>query len=435
MARTVFAIGLVVLAGVIAAAGATGSENRSLCRIEGPRGLRGEVHPGGRVSLRRLLIRCSSRARVSVTVTSRGGLRGVRFGLRAGRASQIRLGGRAFSRPATRRSVLGRTLHVRVEAGSRAVRRTFTVTLRRAARRSPAGGRPLLGISDQQPAMFTDPLFVPLGVRIARVVAPWNVMRTHRDELAAWLHAARASRVAPLVAFEHARGDRCPDSPCRLPSVRAYARQIRAFRRVFPWVRAITPWNEPNHASQPTVRAPRRAARYYNALRAACRRCTLVAGDMLDAPNLRRYLAAYRRGLSEAPRIWGLHNYFDTTYGGTAGLRVMLRRVKGRIWLTESGGIVSLRRSNGRVGLPHDERRAAEGVRRGIAMAAARRHRVRRVYLYQWRTREDVKFDAGLLRPDGAPRPGYRVMRRALRRGSMRPAAPLVNGRRRATPG
>jgi hypothetical protein len=52
MARTVFVIGFVGLAGVMAAAGATGSEDRSVCRIEGPRAVCGEVHPGGRVSLR-----------------------------------------------------------------------------------------------------------------------------------------------------------------------------------------------------------------------------------------------------------------------------------------------------------------------------------------------------------------------------------------------
>jgi hypothetical protein len=147
-----------------------------------------------------------------VTITARavGRLRGVSFGLPAERSSQIRLAGHVFASPASRRSVLGRKLQMRVEAGARPVRRTFTVTLRRPVRRSPAvvrggpagsvGGWPLPGISDQQPALFTDPLFAPLGARIARFVARWNVMRTHRGELAAWLHAARAARVEPLVA-------------------------------------------------------------------------------------------------------------------------------------------------------------------------------------------------------------------------------------------
>ena len=276
--------------------------------------------------------------------------------------------------------------------------------------------------------MFADPLFVPLQVRIARMVVPWDAMRS--PAVWEWLTAARRANVDPLVAFGHAQGDRCPDSPCRLPSVQEYKARFRAFRRSFPWVRTITPWNEPNHASQPTVSVPGRAARYYNAVRAACRGCTVVAGDMLDSSNMGRYLARYRRALADVPAVWGLHNYFDTTYGGSAGLRTMLRAVEGRIWLTETGGIVTNRRSNGRIGLRYDEARAARGVRRAIAMADARPRRVTRVYLYQWWGGYDV-FDAGLLGPDGAPRPGYRVLQRALRRRAV--AAPLLNGRPRST--
>jgi hypothetical protein len=153
-----------------------------------------------------------------------------------------------------------------------------------------------------------------------------------------------------------------------------------------------------------------------------------VAGDMLDSSNLRRYLARYRRALDEVPAVWGLHNYFDTTYGRSAGLKTMLRTVEGRVWLTETGGIVT-RRSGERIGLPYDEGRAARGVRRAIAMADARPRRVTRVYLYQWWGGYDV-FDAGLLRPDGKPRPGYRVLLRAQWRRVL--AAPLVNGRPRS---
>ena len=272
--------------------------------------------------------------------------------------------------------------------------------------------------------MFADPLFVPLRVRIARLVVPWDAMRSRA--VRAWLTAARRAGVEPLVAFGHAHGDRCPDSPCRLPSLREYQARFRAFHRRFRWVRTITPWNEPNHASQPTVGVPARAARYYNAVRASCRGCTVVAGDMLDAPNMRRYLARYRRALANVPAVWGLHNYFDTTYGGSAGLRTMLRAVEGRIWLTETGGIVTNRRSSGRVGLRYDEERAARGVRRAIAMADARPRRVTRVYLYNWGRGHDV-FDAGLLGRDGTPRPGYRVLYRAQRHRVA--AALLLNGR------
>ena len=402
------------------------------CHIEAPNRVRGEVDGRGRVSLRPLLVWCATRGRVRVSVRSAdrrlGRLRGVRFSIPARQSSRIRLRGRAFAGRSSRRSVLGRRADLRLSArptGSRATRRRLEITLRRPSKRSPR--KPLLGVGDQAASMFADPLFAPLRVRIARLVVPWDAMRSRA--VWAWLTAARRADVDPLVAFGHARGDRCPDSPCRLPSLRAYQSRFRAFRRRFPWVRTITPWNEPNHASQPTVSVPGRAARYYNAVRAACSRCTVVAGDMLDAPNMRRYLARYSRVLADVPAVWGLHNYFDTTYGGSAGLRTMIRAVEGRIWLTETGGIVTNRRSSGRIGLPYDEDRAARGVRRAIAMADARPRRVARVYLYQWRAGHDV-FDAGLLGPDGTPRPGYRVLQRALRRRLV--AAPLLNGRPRS---
>jgi hypothetical protein len=416
-------LGLVEAGVVLAAAIGGGSAAPVVaptCRIEGPRRVRGDVDARGRVFLRPLLVRCTRRGRVVVRVRAAnrrlGRLRGVRFSVPPGRPSRICLGGRAFAASASRRSVLGRRAVVRVSA--RAVRRRFEVTLRR-----PSPGKPLLGVGDQAASMFADPLFAPLQVQIARLVVPWDAM--HSRDVNDWLGAARRSGVEPLVAFGHGTGDRCPDGPCRLPSVSTYTARFRAFRRRFPWVRVIAPWNEPNHASQPTAAAPGRAARYYNAVRIACGPCTVVAGDMLDAPNLRRYLARYLRALADTPEVWGLHNYFDSTYGGTAGLRTVLRSVEGRIWLTETGGIVTNRRWSGRVGLPYDEDRAARGVHRAIAMADARPGRVTRVYLYQWRAGHD-RFDAGLLGPDGTPRPGYGVLQRALRR---RPEALLVNGR------
>ena len=409
-----------VEAGIMAAAVAGGGQAVPVaapaCHIEGPRRVRGEVDVRGRVTLRPLLVRCTARGRVVVRIRRPhrrlGRLRDVRFSLPARSASRIRLGGRV-----SRAGVLARR-RVVVRVRARTERRRLEVTLRH-----PSARKALIGVGDQSAGMFADPRFTRLQVQIARLVIPWDAMRGAGVEQ--WLAAARRSGVQPLVAFGAGRGDRCPNAPCRLPSVRAYTARFRAFRRAFPWVRLITPWNEPNHDSQPTAGTPRRAARYYGAVRTACRSCTAVAGDLLDAPNLSRYLASYRRALTGAPAVWGLHNYFDTTYGGTAGLRTMLDRVDGRLWLTETGGIVTNRRSSGRVGLPYDEARASRGVRRAIAMADARAHRVARVYLYQWHAGHDI-FDAGLLRPDGAPRPGYHVLRRALRR---RAEALLINGR------
>jgi hypothetical protein len=273
---------------------------------------------------------------------------------------------------------------------------------------------PVAGISDQEPGTFSDPLFAALGMTTARVIMPWNVLATEPERLDSWMAAVQAAGIEPMVALEHARGDRCPASPCGLPSVEAYATQLRALLARYPALHVITPWNEPNHGAQPTAGAPRRAAEYYDAARAACPECTLVAGDLLDASGMTAWLAEYRDALVEEPRVWGLHNYFDTTYERSAGLATLLAAVRGEIWLTETGGIVFHRLADGRPGLPPDERRASRAVAHALRLAAAHRDRVRRVYVYQWRAGPGASFDAGLLRSDGAPRPAYWLLRAAL---------------------
>jgi hypothetical protein len=249
-------------------------------------------------------------------------------------------------------------------------------------------------------------------------------MATAPDTLATWLLAAAAAGVEPMVALEHAASDRCPAAPCRLPSTDAYASQLRALLERFPWVHVITPWNEPNHASQPTAGAPARAAGYYAAARAVCPACTLVAGDMLDASDLEDWLRAYRAALPEPPAVWGLHDYFDTTYFRDSGVDAMLAAVPGELWLTETGGIVSHRG-----GLPPDERRASRSLEWALRLADAHADRVRRVYVYQWRAAPDAQFDAGLLRPDGTPRPAYDVLAGSI----APPPEPAAAGERPAT--
>jgi hypothetical protein len=337
-----------------------------------------------------------------------------------------------------RRSLLGHKLGLKIILAANdgvSARRTIDVTLRRPVRSArpvppvrvaeggAEGGWPLVGISDHEPTMFADPLFRALRVGIARMIVPWNVLDTEPERLDAWLYSAHLAAVEPMIVLEHARRDQCPASPCRLPSADAYAEQVRSLLRRYPWVQTITPWNEPNHVSQPTAGSPRQAARYYNAARDACANCTLVAGDLLDASNLSGYLDDYRGALAETPKVWGVHNYFDTTHGLTTGLETMLEDVRGEVWLSETGGIVSLRYADGRVGLPHDTGRAARAVHHALVLADAHLDRVTRVYLHEWRAPVGARFDGGLLARDGTPRPGYWVLARALANGSPPPAA------------
>ena len=125
-------------------------------------------------------------------------------------------------------------------------------------------------------------------------------------------------------------------------------------------------------------------------------------------PRLRRVRALARalpRGDDSDPRLWGLHNYGDVTYGRTTGTDAVLAAVPGELWIEETGGIVTLRGAGGRVAMPTNETRAAASIRRAFALAAAR-PRIGRMYVYHWRAAAGAAFDAGLVRAGrvGAPR-------------------------------
>jgi hypothetical protein len=134
-----------------------------------------------------------------------------------------------------------------------------------------------VGISEQDPNVFTSRWFAPLEMRDARIVVPWNVL-DRRDwwpgYLKAWLDNARAAGVTPHVAFGVA--DLKPSEFGRGPTPRRYRRVIRSFRRAYPWVRTFTPWNEANHVFQPTAKRPKLAWRYYRIVRQECWRCTVL---------------------------------------------------------------------------------------------------------------------------------------------------------------
>jgi hypothetical protein len=346
--------------------------------------------------------------------------------VRPGRAFRIRVGLNATSHALLRRDgVLQRKLQVvadprRGPSASRILRVRFDVR-----RIAPRPGPPLCcrvppsarlryrnivpGVSEQGTAMFTDPCFRAFGIRTARLVAPWNAIDTEAAWLDAWLGAAAGAGVEPLVAFNRARGSRCPHDPCELPDVAAYEAAVGRFLARYPWVHVITPWNEPNHHGEPTSRDAAAAAAYYGAVRRACPACTIVAGDVLDTGNMLRWLGAYQAALPEAPAVWGLHNYHDTTHQLADGLESFLHAVAGEVWLTETGGIVELRNGSGRVTHPYDEQRAADGVRHAFALARAHAARVRRVYIYNWQDQPGEYFTSGLLDVSGRARPAFFV--------------------------
>ena len=292
---------------------------------------------------------------------------------------------------------------------------------------TPAAASFRLGISEQNPAMFGTPAWQELRLERVRYLVPWDWRRAERANVAAFMAAARARGQDVLVTFTARRG--CYDgrrysraTVCRAPTVRAYRAAVRAFDDAYPYVRTYSAWNEVNHVSQPTFRRPRLAARYYAVLRreARRRRFRVLAADVLDTSNLLPYLRAFRRHAPGAPRLWGLHNYQDVNRRTSADTRRMLETVPGRVWLTETGGIVKFGDSRQ---FRYSEARAARRTRWLFRLAdryderrRGRRSRISAVYLHRWFGEPPgAHFDAGLVNPDGTPRRAYSVVAKRAR--------------------
>jgi hypothetical protein len=274
--------------------------------------------------------------------------------------------------------------------------------------------RVMLGIGEQHAAMFDDPLFQWLGMRTARIVVPWDVMNIahDRDRVGRWLDRTRALGLDPVVAFGRTWDRRGHKD---LPPLSRYRWAFRRFREAHPDVTAFIPWNEPNHPKQPTWKRPDMAGRYYNAMRAECLWCRIVAGDMLDTPGMTRYTEKYQRALREKPRIWGLHNYGDAYGRKSTATRQFLRITSGELWLTETGGVV--RRPRGRTGVSMKRRlRDAAGATRYVLRLAVSQPRIKRVYLYQWEADDDAAWDSALVGSGGRLRPAFKVAAQFLRR-------------------
>ncbi len=293
---------------------------------------------------------------------------------------------------------------------------TLLLTLFAAA---PAAAKPIVALGDQDPAMFSDPAYERLELKHSRLVVPWNWQREPHvlSQVDAWMAGARTAGVRPLIAFgrDYSRG-----GEKRLPSLRAYRKMFRAFRKRFPDVREFSAWNEANHAGQPTYRKPRRAAQFYNYMRASCRSCTIVAADVLDSSNMVPWIRQFQRWAIK-PRIWGLHSYKDANDGGSLRTRSLLAAVRGKVWMTETGGILTLRRERGSRSKDrrHTQGQQARAVRRVLDLHKVSR-RIARIYFYEFKRQRGNRWDSALLNANGTKRPAYHVFKRGLKRVARR---------------
>jgi len=292
----------------------------------------------------------------------------------------------------------------------------------------PAGaGAYTLGVSDQQASTFTNPDFAPLKFKAARYITPYDVMDSPADkaQLDAWVSAARAAHQRILISFEHSH--RSNSRALKAPSVAAYTKELKKFKKAFPTVRDISPWNEVNrcHAlrdgsvqGQPSkicslTTGPKLTAQYYGAARKVFKgsKYTIVGLDILDEQNVNKtikYLRSFLRHASPDPKVIGFHNYSDTNRFSTTRTKRVLQTFRGKVWLTETGGIVKLGSS-----FPFDTNRAAKALGCMFTLAKSNK-RITALFVYQYNPPADPStafFDAGLINPDNSLRPGYTVVK------------------------
>jgi hypothetical protein len=276
---------------------------------------------------------------------------------------------------------------------------------------APSAGALTIGIADQKPDMFTDVRFLASDLHYARRAIPWDALSspTQTAELDAWLAAAYAAHVSPLLSFTHSSADRR-----QLPTPERLLYEFRRFRARYPWVTDYASWNEANHCGEPTCHRPALVAAYWRKLTRECPGCRILAAEVLDMPNMTSWVKAFRRAAKVEPRYWGMHNYVDANRLRTTGTRRLLKTVRGQVWFTETGGIVS-RTNRRKVTFPESAEHAATATRFLFDDLIPLSRRITRVYLYHWNSYPGPStWDSGLIGPSGKPRPAYRVLQRVL---------------------
>jgi hypothetical protein len=289
-----------------------------------------------------------------------------------------------------------------------------------------------VGIAENNPGLFDDPLFDQMGAKHARLVVSWNVATAKNDEINRVIHylqLAQLHGVTPLVTFEHARGDATicnrrknrKKSQCKLPTAKQYEKSLRAFKALFPTVRSVVAWNEINHFTQPTYKNPKAAAKFTTIARKVFKGGTVVAADILDqADNVRakrptfrsatKYVKAFRKAYKGPRSVCGVHNYSDINRFRNTGTKAIIKALGCKqIWLTEAGGLYKF------AGFKANQNRQLKATKYMFRVAKANK-KIKRLYVYTWfGVKRSARFDAGLVGPDGKPRKAYAEVRKHVK--------------------
>ncbi len=275
-----------------------------------------------------------------------------------------------------------------------------------------------VGFSEQQAAMFDDPLFKDLGTRQARLIVSYDAVLKNTFEVAdidKWMAGARANGVRRWCRSTTPRLLRQRQDP-EAPGVQAAERRdvhegVQGLPRALSGRQGHLALERDQPLLAADVEEPQARGAVHDGGEEELRGCTIVAADMLDQRGLASYLTKFKRALKGTYRVWALHNYSDTNRFRDKGTKQYLRNVPGQVWLTETGGVVTFGSS-----FPFDVDRAAKATKFMFKLAASNRPSRACTSTSGAGPTPGDRFDAGVIGPDGSPRPAYDVIKKALGR-------------------
>ena len=290
-----------------------------------------------------------------------------------------------------------------------------------------------VGLAENNPNMFGDPLFTPLGARHARLVVSWNVATAPNDELnrvIQYLHEAqRHGRHAArhLRARARRRDDLQParepqEGPVQAADGQAVRGEPARLQGPLPERAPVVAWNEINHFTQPTYKNPKAAAKFTTIARKVFKGGTVVAADILDQaddtrakrPTFRattRYVKAFRKAYKGPRTVCGVHNYSDVNRFRQTGTKTIIKALGCKqIWLTETGGLYKF------VGFKASQPRQLKATKYMFKVARQNK-KIKRLYVYSWFGAVTPRFDAGLVARGSRARPTPRCASTSDRRG------------------
>src|SRR5665213_574905 len=301
-----------------------------------------------------------------------------------------------------------------------------------------SAAHPVVGIGDDKTDLFGDPKFLALGIKHVRYDVSWDALTvaSQRANATRWLEDAKAHGLDVLITIDHSKrviykrvhGHKKAFSQSRvLPTAAQYIKAFKAFRARFPWVTEYATWDETNFYGEATYNKETLVASYYKGMRAACRKCTILAAEFLDVPKhqavpMATWARLFIKAAGVQPQYWGFNNYEDANHMTTSSTRQLLATVRGNIWIAETGGIVARHNGTTHPGFPQNAAHAALVTRFLFTRLASISPRLQRIYLYEWNalTKRDG-WDTALVSYTGAPREGYVVLAQALAGWGIRP--------------